>query len=338
MDQVRRLEKEFKREEVIARLAPCNFSQLTMEDIGDRNPMGGERGKSNGGNPSFSSLLPRPPRGLAQGFGLALHPRLATVSLPDPDPVPGPVLEVSERSVSELPSYSIPSGPVLEGSRDKPPSLPVPALEGFGDGLPPLPVPVLEELKAELPPCPISSERSRMKPCRSCSERVEGENPNLFLFPPQGGSATDLHGLAMGPSGFCTPRQSSTVVSSLLSSTVVPGLEGSTAGFLVANILISCSEGPLHIWAGVLTSLVVGSPGPATSLWISCFFITGLRTAFSLVADCPNSGSGWVDLRAIRLNSGFRMGQPSGRLTELCFVSGPGLAQACYMSNSLEEK
>ncbi|MED6234093.1 hypothetical protein ATANTOWER_022102 [Ataeniobius toweri] len=67
------------------------------------------------------------------------------------------------------------------------------------------------------------------------------------------GCAADLRGTArQGSSGFCTTRQG---------STVVPALQSSTAGFRVAVLLSSCSEGP-----PTLLDRPLGDP---PGLWVS---------------------------------------------------------------------
>ncbi|MEQ2172638.1 hypothetical protein GOODEAATRI_023131, partial [Goodea atripinnis] len=72
------------------------------------------------------------------------------------------------------------------------------------------------------------------------------------------GSTADVQGTArQGPSGFCTIRQG---------STVVPGVTSSTAGFLVTDLLIGCSEGPLHTDVGLLSGMVRGASGLAVVL------------------------------------------------------------------------
>ncbi|KAK5609946.1 hypothetical protein CRENBAI_007751 [Crenichthys baileyi] len=146
-----------------------------------------------------------------------------------------------QRAVVEIGPFSrlIPGRPNSR-SVDEPPSHPVPVCEGFGDGLPSLPVPVPGELENELPPLPVP-----------VLEKLEDELPSLpplphFLnllclsgsAPDLQGSAADLHGLAEVSSGFYT----------------------------------ACSEGPLHVSAGLLTSVARGgfwSRCCPSGLWVS---------------------------------------------------------------------
>ncbi|KAK5604603.1 hypothetical protein CRENBAI_014428 [Crenichthys baileyi] len=252
-------------------------------------------------------------------------------------------------------------GPVLEESEDKPPSHPVTAREWFGDGLPPLLVPVPGELEDKLPPLPIlvcegcedalppSAEpqwlhcRSLWLCCRSPGLRHGSPRPRRgfqrFLHRSPG-VRRFLHRSPGSQRFLSCSLLSSTVVSSLLSSTVVPGLTGSTAGFIMADIIIGCSEGPLHIWVDLLASFFVGASGSAAGLQTACAFIAGpSRLCLGLRRRPPELCvyMGRPPDRSLELcvctglPSGcppelwISPGRPSGRPPELCFgfVSGP---------------
>ncbi|MEQ2254143.1 hypothetical protein ILYODFUR_000634 [Ilyodon furcidens] len=104
------------------------------------------------------------------------------------------------------------------------------------------------------------------------------------------GSAADLHGLAKGPSSFCTALQG---------STVVPGLQSSTAGVLMAVLQTACSKGLLHGWAGLQTRLVGSVSGPAVVL------LNSVSSQDVLLAVLLNSGFHRNVLPVVLLNSVF---------------------------------
>ncbi|KAK5623952.1 hypothetical protein CRENBAI_023721 [Crenichthys baileyi] len=161
-----------------------------------------------------------------------------------------------------------------------------------------------------------------------------------------GGSATDLHGLAEGPSGFRTMPLSSTVGSpgpaagrqinglcaahlgssglrtAPLSSTV--GSPGPAAGRQISG-LCTAHLGSSGLRTAPLSS-TVGSPGPAASRQIIGFCVAGLQTTYSYVTGlliacsydrlliagsagdvCLNAGSARDSFRAVCLNSGSAM-------------------------------
>ncbi|KAK5611941.1 hypothetical protein CRENBAI_006301 [Crenichthys baileyi] len=124
-------------------------------------------------------------------------------------------------------------GPDPERSVDKPPSHPFPVHEGFGEGLPPFPVPVLGELENELPPLPLPFLEELEDELHPLPLPVleQLELPPLPIPVHKGGSATGL------PGAFCT------------------ALPSSTAGFLVADLLIGISKSPVH------------PSGPVSSFW-----------------------------------------------------------------------
>ncbi|KAK5620556.1 hypothetical protein CRENBAI_022285 [Crenichthys baileyi] len=200
-----------------------------------------------------------------------------------PDPVPSPV---PEGFLDEPPSHPDPvPGPVPEGSQAEPPSHSVPVREGLVDGLPPLPAPVpgpvLEGSEDKLPPSlvPILEEFVEDLGARTYPLRL------LCL----GGSATELHGLAKGPSGLCTALLGSSSFRTVpLSSTM--GSPGPAAGRQVIG----------SYYASLLSSCV-------TDLLIVFSYITGLLIARSAGeghrAGRLNFGSVRGDLRAFRLNS-----------------------------------
>ncbi|KAK5605172.1 hypothetical protein CRENBAI_023317 [Crenichthys baileyi] len=186
---------------------------------------------------------------------------------------------------SLLPASDPVLGPVPEGFEDKPPSLPVPA-------------------RTDCLHFQFLSRRSSKPSCLHCLiQSLSGSRTNhclvlflsgsrtnhcLFLFPSVRGVKT--HSLqSLCPGSPAVDLQSPTA-----------GLTGSTAGFLVANILIGSSEGPLHIWAGLPTSFVVGALGSAASIQTACYSATGLHTACAFVADFLDIISAFV---ADRLNS-----------------------------------
>ncbi|KAK5608168.1 hypothetical protein CRENBAI_003199 [Crenichthys baileyi] len=134
---------------------------------------------------------------------------------------------------------------VAEGFRDEPRLLHVP--EGFRDE--PLLLPVPEGFGDEPPTFGVPV---------AAPEELEIELPPLPV-------SVHLYGLAEDSSGFCT------------------AIPSSTAGFLVVILQAAYSEGPLHVWVGLLTSVVGGASGTIVVLL--------------------DSGSARNDLPPVRLNS-----------------------------------
>ncbi|MED6241326.1 hypothetical protein ATANTOWER_009228, partial [Ataeniobius toweri] len=209
----------------------------------------------------------------------------ASVSTPTPGSTEGPAGASAPAFAEDQSDFPV---PVPEELKDESPPLPVPVREGFQNNPSsfPDPVPVPEGFEDELPPLLV--------PVR---ERFEVEPPPLPVPVPE------------GPSGSCTALQSSTVV---LTSTVVPSLQSSTAVFLVVDLMIVVSEGPLHARAGLLTSFVMGSPGSAAGLLTSFFvgflgpaagFLNSMSTGDNLTAVHLNLVSAWDYLAVVLLNS-----------------------------------
>ncbi|MEQ2279824.1 hypothetical protein AMECASPLE_013238 [Ameca splendens] len=125
-----------------------------------------------------------------------------------------------------------------------------------------------------------------------------------LLFPSMRVARTHcLHRLCL--SGCTTLQDPSSFCTALQSSTVVLNLPCSTTGFFVAILRTAWS---------------VAASGPVVLL------DSGSRWGI-LPAVCLSSVSARDNLRAARLNSGFRTGRPLGRPPELCFVSGSGFVR-----------
>ncbi|KAK5617418.1 hypothetical protein CRENBAI_006366 [Crenichthys baileyi] len=161
-DQARRLEREFKRGEIIAKL----FSDLVTSSSSPWRRLEAAYCLQDWFE-EWGSLFPSDPlthlsieAERQRALGEIVSP-MWELPAPSFNPLstegqryasaPG---YIPDRSSSLLPISDPVPDPVREGSVDEPPSQVVPAREGFGDRLPPLLVSVSEEFESELPPLP----------------------------------------------------------------------------------------------------------------------------------------------------------------------------------------